>query len=116
MIRIAHALFLSLIYMMFTSSKIAEQNRLWTGMAKETAHQIGTPLSSLLGWISILKMENVDKKYIDEIEKDVLRLNTIANRFSKIGSLPKLKKLDIISVTKNAYEYLGIHKHFLSLK
>ena len=100
------ALFLSLIYMMFTSSKIAEQNRLWTGMAKETAHQIGTPLSSLLGWISILKMENVDKKYIDEIEKDVHRLNTIANRFSKIGSLPKLKKLDIISVTKNAYEYL----------
>lgn len=91
---------------MFTSSKIAEQNRLWTGMAKETAHQIGTPLSSLLGWISILKMENVDKKYIDEIEKDVHRLNTIANRFSKIGSLPKLKKLDIISVTKNAYEYL----------
>ena len=100
------ALFLSLIYMMFTSSKIAEQNRLWTGMAKETAHQIGTPLSSLLGWISILKMENVEKKYIDEIEKDVHRLNTIANRFSKIGSLPKLKKLDIISVTKNAYEYL----------
>lgn len=100
------ALFLSLIYMMFTSSKIAEQNRLWTGMAKETAHQIGTPLSSLLGWISILKMENIDKKYIDEIEKDVHRLNTIANRFSKIGSLPKLKKLDIISVTKNAYEYL----------
>ncbi len=100
------ALFLSLIYMMFTSSKIAEQNRLWTGMAKETAHQIGTPLSSLLGWISILKIENVDKKYIDEIEKDVHRLNTIANRFSKIGSLPKLKKLDIISVTKNAYEYL----------
>ena len=100
------ALFLSLIYMMFTSSKIAEQNRLWTGMAKETTHQIGTPLSSLLGWISILKMENVDKKYIDEIEKDVHRLNTIANRFSKIGSLPKLKKLDIISVTKNAYEYL----------
>jgi len=100
------ALFLSLIYMMFTSSKIAEQNKLWTGMAKETAHQIGTPLSSLLGWIAILKMENIDKKYINEIEKDVHRLNTIANRFSKIGSLPKLKKMDLISVTKNAYEYL----------
>ena len=100
------ALFLSLIYMMFTSSKIAEQNKLWTGMAKETAHQIGTPLSSLLGWIAILKMENINEKYIDEIEKDVHRLNTIANRFSKIGSLPKLKKLDIISVTKNAYDYL----------
>ena len=100
------ALFLSLIYMMFTSSKIAEQNKLWTGMAKETAHQIGTPLSSLLGWIAILKMENIDKKYINEIEKDVHRLNTIANRFSKIGSLPKLKRMDLISVTKNAYEYI----------
>ena len=100
------ALFLSLIYMMFTSSKIAEQNKLWTGMAKETAHQIGTPLSSLLGWIAILKMENVNDKYVNEIEKDVHRLNTIANRFSKIGSLPKLKKSDIISATKNAYEYL----------
>ena len=92
--------------MMFTSSKIAEQNKLWTGMAKETAHQIGTPLSSLLGWIAILKMENVNDKYVNEIEKDVHRLNTIANRFSKIGSLPALKKLDIIAVTKNAYEYL----------
>jgi len=100
------ALFLSLIYMMFTSSKIAEQNKLWTGMAKETAHQIGTPLSSLLGWIAILKMENVNDEYVNEIEKDVHRLNTIANRFSKIGSLPALKKLDIIAVTKNAYEYL----------
>ena len=100
------ALFLALIYMMFTSSKIAEQNKLWTGMAKETAHQIGTPLSSLLGWIAILKMENVNDKYVNEIEKDVHRLNTIANRFSKIGSLPALKKLDIIAVTKSAYEYL----------
>ena len=99
-------LFLTVIYMMFTSSKVAEQNKLWTGMAKETAHQIGTPLSSLLGWIAILKMENADDKYVDEIEKDVYRLNTIANRFSKIGSLPTLKKLDIIAVTKNAYEYL----------
>jgi two-component system, sporulation sensor kinase D len=99
-------LFLAVIYMMFTSSKVAEQNKLWTGMAKETAHQIGTPLSSLLGWIAILKMENVDDKYVDEIEKDVHRLNTIANRFSKIGSLPTLKILDIIAVTKNAYEYL----------
>ena len=100
------ALFLSVIYMMFTSSKVAEQNKLWTGMAKETAHQIGTPLSSLLGWIAILKMENVNDKHIVEIEKDVHRLNTIANRFSKIGSLPSLKKLDVISVTKNAYNYL----------
>ena len=100
------ALFLSLIYMMFTSSKVAEQNKLWTGMAKETAHQIGTPLSSLLGWIAILKIENINDKYVDEIEKDVHRLNTIANRFSKIGSLPTLKKSDVVASTKKAYEYL----------
>ena len=99
-------LFLSVIYMMFFSSKIAEQNKLWTGMAKETAHQIGTPLSSLLGWIAILKTENVNDKYVDEIENDVHRLNTIANRFSKIGSLPELKSLDIVSITKKAYNYL----------
>ena len=67
-------------YFVFSSSRKAEQNRVWAGMAKETAHQIGTPLSSLLGWISILKMENVDETYIVEIEKDVHRLNTIANR------------------------------------
>ena len=99
-------LFLTVIYMMFTSNKIAEQNKLWTGMAKETAHQIGTPLSSLLGWIAILKTENVDDKYIDEIENDVHRLNIIANRFSKIGSLPELKVRNIVDITKAAYHYL----------
>ncbi|MGB0879515.1 MAG: sensor histidine kinase [Polaribacter sp.] len=99
-------LFLTVIYMFFKSNKIAEQNKLWTGMAKETAHQIGTPLSSLLGWIAILKMETVNTKYVEEIEKDVYRLNTIANRFSKIGSVPELKKENIISITKTAFDYL----------
>ena len=99
-------LFLSVVYLFYSSNKIAEQNKLWTGMAKETAHQIGTPLSSLLGWISILKSENADQKYVDEIEKDVQRLNTIANRFSKIGSLPELKEEDIVGITKKAYDYL----------
>lgn len=100
------ALFLAVIYMMFRSNKISEQNRLWTGMAKETAHQIGTPLSSLLGWIAILKTEKVDDKYINEIEKDVHRLNTIANRFSKIGSLPELKQQDVVAVSRKAFDYL----------
>ena len=100
------ALFLAVIYMMFRSNKISEQNRLWTGMAKETAHQIGTPLSSLLGWIAILKTEKVDDKYVDEIEKDVHRLNTIANRFSKIGSLPELKQQDVVAVSRKAFDYL----------
>ena len=99
-------LFLAVIYLFYSSNKIAETNKLWTGMAKETAHQIGTPLSSLLGWIAILKMEKTDDIYIKEIEKDVVRLNTIANRFSKIGSTPKLKKENIVTVTKQAYDYL----------
>jgi hypothetical protein len=99
-------LFLSVIYLFYNSTKVAETNKLWTGMAKETAHQIGTPLSSLLGWIAILKMEKIDDKYIDEIEKDVHRLNTIAARFSKIGSIPERKKQNIVSTTKTTFDYL----------
>ena len=99
-------LFASVIYLFFKSNKVAEQNKLWTGMAKETAHQIGTPLSSLLGWIEILRLENTDENTVKEIENDVFRLNTIAERFSKIGSIPKLKKLDIVYVTNNSFEYL----------
>lgn len=99
-------LFLAVIYMLFSSNKIAEQNRLWTGMAKETAHQIGTPLSSLLGWVEILKLEKISEKYIYEIENDIHRLNTIANRFSKIGSVPELKKQDVVAVTKHTFDYL----------
>ena len=99
-------LFLAVIYLFYNSNKAAETNKLWTGMAKETAHQIGTPLSSLLGWIAILKMEKVDETYIEEIEKDVNRLNTIANRFSKIGSVPELKNENIVDITKQAFDYL----------
>lgn len=99
-------LFLAVIYMFFNTNKVSEQNKLWTGMAKETAHQIGTPLSSLLGWIAILKTENVNDAYVGEIEKDVERLNTIANRFSKIGSVPELHQEDIIHVCKTAFDYL----------
>ena len=99
-------LFLTVAYLFFTSTKVAEQNKLWTGMAKETAHQIGTPLSSLLGWTAILRMENISTNYVDEIEKDINRLNTIANRFSKIGSLPELKDENLVTITKKAYDYL----------
>ena len=99
-------LFLSVIYMFYNANKVAETNKLWTGMAKETAHQIGTPLSSLLGWIAILKMEKIEDKYVEEIENDVSRLNTIANRFSKIGSMPELKKENIVAQTKQAFDYL----------
>ena len=100
-------LFLGIVYMGFLNRiRLLNKNRLWTGMAKETAHQIGTPLSSLLGWIEILKSENVDESYIAEMSKDIDRLNTIANRFSKIGSVPELKENNIVSVAKQAFDYL----------
>ncbi|MDH7446045.1 sensor histidine kinase [Aquimarina sp. 2201CG14-23] len=99
-------LLIGVIYFFFTTSKASEQNKLWAGMAKETAHQIGTPLSSLVGWNEILKVENVNPEYIIEIEKDISRLKVITERFSKIGSIPKLEKLDIVAETKNAYTYL----------
>ena len=99
-------LFASVIYMFFKSNKVADQNKLWTGMAKETAHQIGTPLSSLLGWVEILRLENTDETTVQEIEKDVQRLNIIAERFSKIGSVPVLNKQNIVEVTSNSFNYL----------
>ncbi|SDX77047.1 Histidine kinase-, DNA gyrase B-, and HSP90-like ATPase [Lutibacter oricola] len=99
-------LFAAVIFLFFKSNKIAEQNKLWTGMAKETAHQIGTPLSSLLGWIEILKLEDTDPNTVSEIENDVHRLNTIAERFSKIGSIPVLKNENVVDITKTAFNYL----------
>ncbi|WP_430466925.1 sensor histidine kinase [Winogradskyella ouciana] len=99
-------LFAAVVYFFYRSSKNAEQNKLWTGMAKETAHQIGTPLSSLVGWTEILKTENVNAEYISEIEKDIDRLQTITERFSKIGSAPTLERLDIVKLTESSYDYL----------
>ncbi|HFS68000.1 MAG TPA: GHKL domain-containing protein [Flavobacteriia bacterium] len=99
-------LFVIIIYLVYKSIKSAEQNKLWAGMAKETAHQIGTPLSSLLGWIELLKMENTDPAITQEIEKDVHRLNAIAERFSKIGSLPNLEKINLIPEIKRSFDYL----------
>ncbi|GAA4950092.1 HAMP domain-containing sensor histidine kinase [Algibacter agarivorans] len=99
-------LFGAVIFFFYSSNKNATQNKLWSGMAKETAHQIGTPLSSLIGWTEILKTENVNPDYIIEIEKDVDRLQTITERFSKIGSLPTLEEADIIKETIESYDYL----------
>ena len=101
-------LFASVIYLFFKSNKVAEQNKLWTGMAKETAHQIGTPLSSLLGWIEILRLENTNENTIKEIENDVVRLNTIAERFSKIGSIPELKEQNVVEATSASFDYLKL--------
>jgi signal transduction histidine kinase len=101
-------LFLAVIFFFYRSSKIATQNKLWSGMAKETAHQIGTPLSSLVGWTEILKNQNVDPSHITEIEKDITRLQTITDRFSKIGSIPKLETTNIVSATRESYDYLKL--------
>lgn len=101
-------LFIGVVYFFYTTTKTSEQNRLWAGMAKETAHQIGTPLSSLIGWTEILKQENVDSSYIAEIEKDVDRLRTITERFSKIGSAPALVKTDIVKSTEESIHYLQV--------
>lgn len=99
-------LFGALVYNFYRSTKMATQNKLWAGMAKETAHQIGTPLSSLIGWLEIMKADNVDETTITEIEKDINRLQTITDRFSKIGSEPVLKRLNIIEETEQSFDYL----------
>ncbi|MCJ7466490.1 MAG: HAMP domain-containing histidine kinase, partial [Maribacter sp.] len=101
-------LFGAVIFFFFKTNKASEQNKLWAGMAKETAHQIGTPLSSLLGWNELLKSENINPEITKEIEKDISRLETITERFSKIGSLPKLKQHDIVKETRDAFDYLKV--------
>lgn len=99
-------LFGGVVYNFYRATKMATQNKLWAGMAKETAHQIGTPLSSLIGWLELLKLENIDDTTIEEIQKDINRLQTITDRFSKIGSEPVLEKRNIIEETKASFEYL----------
>ena len=98
-------LFSGIIYMVFRANKTAVQNKLWTGMAKETAHQIGTPLSSMLGWIELLKLEDKAPEIVSELEKDVARLNIIADRFSKIGSVPTLSVHDIGGIIDDTVTY-----------
>ena len=99
-------LFGALVYNFYKSTKMATQNKLWAGMAKETAHQIGTPLSSLIGWLEIMKGENISESIIVEIEKDINRLQTITDRFSKIGSEPALVNKDVIEETHLSFDYL----------
>lgn len=99
-------LFSFVVYFFYRSNISADQNKLWTGMAKETAHQIGTPLSSLVGWTEILKSEKVNQDYVNEIEKDIKRLEIITSRFSKIGSLPILKPHNIVEETSKTIDYL----------
>ncbi|MBC2837938.1 PAS domain-containing sensor histidine kinase [Robiginitalea sp. SC105] len=101
-------LFGAVIFFFFKTNKASEQNKLWAGMAKETAHQIGTPLTSLLGWNELLKSELLNPKITTEIEKDIGRLQTITERFSQIGSKPRLEPHDLVEETRHAFEYLRV--------
>lgn len=100
------SLFIMVSYLAFSSSRKAEQNQVWVGMSKETAHQLGTPISSLMAWIELLKMQGVKPDLIHEFEKDITRLEKITERFSKIGSAPELIPTDLKPVILSTVSYL----------
>lgn len=101
------SLFLLVSYVAFSTSRRAEQNQVWVGMAKETAHQLGTPLSSLMAWVEYLKTKDGALGTVEEIEKDIKRLNTISERFSKIGSSPVLTRENVGQVISKSVEYFA---------
>ncbi len=100
------SLFILISYLAFSSSRKAEQNQVWVGMSKETAHQLGTPISSLMAWIEILEQNDENRSHINEMEKDVNRLQMIAERFSKIGSAPELPLTDLRKTLESAINYM----------
>jgi signal transduction histidine kinase len=102
------AIFGFISYLAFNYSKAAEQNRVWVGLAKETAHQLGTPLSSLMAWIEVIREdpEMKQKGVIEELEKDVQKLRIVTERFSSIGSAPTLKRENIVLLINNVVNYL----------
>lgn len=99
-------IFILVSYFAFSGTKRAEQNRVWVGLSKETAHQLGTPISSLLAWTELLKAHYGEDKLITDMEKDVNRLRIIAERFSKIGSKPDLKQVNLFDTLENAVNYM----------
>lgn len=99
-------IFLLITLFALNSSNRAEQDRVWVGLSKETAHQLGTPISSLMAWVELLKLKNVDAKLLDEMDKDTQRLQTIAQRFSKIGSKSETAPQDIKPALENAVQYM----------
>lgn len=98
--------FLLIAFFAFSSTKKAEQNRVWVGLSKETAHQLGTPISSLLAWVDLLKLRHEEDKLIGDMAKDVNRLRIIAERFSKIGSAPDLQLENLNETLLNAVQYI----------
>jgi anti-sigma regulatory factor (Ser/Thr protein kinase) len=99
-------LFILVAYFALSTSRKFEENQVWVGLSKETAHQLGTPISSLLAWLEMMKMRNGDVEMLAELEKDVTRLEKITERFSKIGSKPALVKDNVVSVIITALNYL----------
>lgn len=101
------AFFMVLAYFFFNISKRSEENRVWVGLSKETAHQLGTPISSLLAWIDLMRSGHVSHEMADEMQKDVNRLRTVANRFSKIGSKPTLEMYNLSEVLTASVNYMS---------
>jgi len=101
-------LFILIGYLVFSTFRKAEQDQVWVGMAKETAHQLGTPISSLMAWIQLLEAQGIDPSTILEMNKDIDRLNTVTNRFSKIGSKAILNSENIVPIISNSVEYLRL--------
>ena len=101
------AIFIIISFLALNSAQRAEQNRVWVGLSKETAHQLGTPISSLMAWVEYFKTKDVDSKLLNEMDKDVQRLKIIAERFSKIGSQAELEYIDLATAIENAIEYMG---------
>lgn len=99
--------FIGVVYFALTSTKRAEQNKVWVGLSKETAHQLGTPISSLMAWMELLESLGVDPETVKEMNKDVNRLSTIASRFSKIGSRPQMETDDLNAVVVHAAQYMS---------
>lgn len=99
--------FILIAFLALASTKRAEQNKVWVGLTKETAHQLGTPISSLIAWVEYLKTKDVEATYLNEMEKDVKRLEVIADRFSKVGSVPTLKLLDINEAVRSSCNYMN---------
>ncbi|WET50495.1 HAMP domain-containing sensor histidine kinase [Chryseobacterium indologenes] len=99
-------LYFGFTFWFFKTIKKTDEGYLWAGLAKETAHQIGTPLSSMIGWMEIMKLENPDSEGVNEIEKDIERLRTISERFSKIGSVPELNDMNFNETIQENYDYL----------
>ncbi len=98
--------FIIIAYFIFSSSRRSEQNQVWAGMAKEAAHQLGTPISSLMAWLELLKEKKIETDLLNKMEKDIFHLETITDRFSKIGSLPELKQTNIYNLLNDAVFYL----------